>query len=49
MEVLGLTLVTNKAGRADNNHAEVLEAANAAAEATQNIALGVVRRLAQSA
>ncbi len=40
MEVLGLTLVTNKAGRADNNHAEVLEAANAAAEATQNIALG---------
>ena len=39
MEVLGLTLVTNKAGRADNNHAGVLQTANAAAGAA-NIALG---------
>ena len=45
MQVLGLTLVTNKAGRADNNHAEVLKAADVAAEATQSIALGVLRRL----
>ena len=46
MEVLGLTLVTNKAGRADNNHAEVLAAADAAAEATESVALGVLHRLA---
>ena len=45
MQVLGLTLVTNKAGRADNNHAEVLAAADAAAEATEAVALGVIRRL----
>lgn len=45
MQVLGLTLVTNHAGRADNNHAEVLAAADAAAQATQNIALGVLRLL----
>ena len=46
MEVLGLTLVTNKAGRADNNHAEVLAAADAAAAATEAVALGVLHRLA---
>lgn len=45
MQVLGLTLVTNKAGRADNNHAEVLAAAQAAAQATQSIALGVLHLL----
>ena len=45
MQVLGLTLVTNHAGRADNNHAEVLAAADAAAQATQSIALGVLRLL----
>ena len=45
MQVLGLTLVTNKAGRADNNHAEVLAAADAAAAATESVALGVLRRL----
>ena len=45
MQVLGLTLVTNKAGRADNNHAEVLAAADAAAEATEAVALGVLHRL----
>ena len=46
MQVLGLTLVTNKAGRADNNHAEVLAAADAAAAATEAVALGVLHRLA---
>lgn len=45
MQVLGLTLVTNKAGRSDNNHAEVLEAANAAAGDTVGVALGVLHYL----
>ena len=45
MQVLGLTLVTNKAGQSDNNHAEVLERAEAAAKTTQDIALGVLHRL----
>lgn len=48
MEVLGLTLVTNQAGRADNNHAEVLAAADAAAAATESVALGVLRLLGGS-
>lgn len=47
MEVLGLTLVTNKAGRADNNHTEVLEVADAAANGMQDIVLGVLRRLGE--
>ena len=45
MQVLGITLVTNQAGRADNNHAEVLAAADAAAEATQRVVLGVLHQL----
>ena len=45
MQVLGLTLVTNRAGRADNSHAEVLAAADAAAKDTEAVALGVIRRL----
>ncbi|MDY2777695.1 MAG: purine-nucleoside phosphorylase [Collinsella sp.] len=45
MQVLGLTLVTNKAGRADNNHAEVLAAAEAAAEGTTGVLLALLRRL----
>lgn len=45
MEVLGLTLVTNKAGVPGGSHAEVLEAADASAEAMQALALGVLRRM----
>lgn len=45
MELLGLTLVTNKAGCPGESHAEVLEAADAAAEAMQGVALGVIRRM----
>ena len=45
MQVLGITLVTNQAGRVDNNHAEVLAAADAAAEATQRVVLGVLHQL----
>lgn len=46
MEVLGLTLVTNKAGCPGESHSNVLGAADAAAEAMQGIALGVLRRMA---
>ena len=45
MELLGLTLVTNKAGCPGESHAEVLEAADAAAEAMQAVALGIIRRM----
>lgn len=45
MQVLGLTLVTSKAGRPDNNHAEVVAAAEAAADKTTGALLGVLRRL----
>ena len=45
LQVLGLTLVTNKAGRADNSHDEVLAAAKAAAHDTEAVALGVLRYL----
>lgn len=46
MQVLGLTLVTNKAGRSDNNHAEVVAAAESAAEGTTGVLLSVLKRLA---
>ena len=49
MQVLGITLVTNKAGRADNNHAEVLAAADAAAAATTGVVLGVIKYLGGTA
>ena len=45
LQVLGLTLVTNKAGRSDNNHEEVLACADAAAKSTEAVALGVLRYL----
>ena len=45
MEILGLTLVTNKAGLAENDHAEVLAAGDAGAEDMQNVVLGVLRLL----
>ena len=45
MEVLGITLVTNKAGCPGGGHAEVLEAADAAADAMQALALGVLARM----
>lgn len=45
MELLGLTLVTNRAGCPGESHAEVLEAADAAAEAMQAVALGIIRRM----
>lgn len=46
MQVLGLTLVTNRAGRVDNSHEETLAAAASAAEGTTGVLLGVLRRLA---
>lgn len=45
MEVLGLTLVTNKAGLESNNHAEVLEMSERGGAATTEIILGVLRYL----
>lgn len=45
MEVLGVTLVTNQAGRPDNNHEMVLEVADRASEAMRTIVLGVLRRM----
>lgn len=45
MEVLGITLVTNKAGCPGGGHAEVLEAADAASDAMQALALGVLARM----
>lgn len=45
MQVLGVTLVTNKAGLAENNHLEVLECADKAAEQTCGVVLGVLRAL----
>ena len=45
MQVLGLTLVTNKAGAADNSHEAELAAGNAAADDTTGVLLGVLRRL----
>ena len=48
MQVLGLTLVTNKAGLASNTHAEVLEEAERGGEVCQKIILGVLRYLGGS-
>lgn len=48
MEILGLTLVTNKAGQATNTHAEVLEEADRGGAACQEIILGVLRYLGGS-
>lgn len=48
MEVLGITLVTNKAGRSDNNHAEVLAAADDAADKTMAVVMGVLGYLGGS-
>lgn len=45
MEVLGITLVTNKAGCPGESHAKVLGAADAAAEAMQALALATIRRI----
>ena len=45
MEVLGITLVTNKAGCLGESHAKVLGAADAAAEAMQALALATIRRI----
>ena len=42
LEVLGLTLVTNKAGLAGNSHEEVLEVADAGAANMQSVVLGVL-------
>lgn len=47
MEVLGVTLVTNKAGRPDNNHEMVLEVAEQAAETMRAIVLGVLGRMGE--
>lgn len=45
MKVLGITLVTNKAGCPGESHAKVLGAADAAAEAMQALALATIRRI----
>ena len=42
LELLGITLVTNKAGLAENDHAEVLCAADAGAAAMQAVVRGVL-------
>lgn len=49
MEVLGLTIATNKAGLATNNHAEVLEAADRATASAQELMLGILRYLGKTA
>lgn len=45
MELLGVTLVTNQAGRPDNNHEMALEVAESSAEAMRQIVQGVLQRL----
>ena len=45
MEVLGITLVTNKAGCPGESHAKVLGAVDAAAEAMQALVLATIRRI----
>lgn len=45
MQILGLTLVTNKAGRSDNAHDEVLAAADRGGDAVSQVILGVLRYL----
>lgn len=45
MQVLGLTLVTNYAGRADNAHDEVLRVADSGGAAATEVVLGVLRAL----
>lgn len=45
MELLGITLVTNKAGRADNNHEMALEVAERSTEAMRQVVQGVLRRI----
>ena len=45
MEVLGITLVTNKAGMIDNSHEEALEAGEKAAASTQGVIRGVITQL----
>lgn len=45
MQVLGLTIVTNRAGQSDNTHSEVLTMADAAAGESSAVILGVLRYL----
>ena len=45
MEVLGVTLVTNKAGMIDNSHEDALKAAEKAAAATQSVLKGTISYL----
>lgn len=45
MEVLGITLVTNKAGMIDNSHEDALKAAEKAATATQSVLKGTISYL----
>jgi purine-nucleoside phosphorylase len=45
MQVLGVTLVTNKAGMIDNSREDALKAADKASESTQAVIKGVIKAL----